>query len=490
MSTFLPWVCGCLLLYGILILGLGRFFSRKIISILDFFLAGRSLSTWPVAFTFTAAWFGAASTIGSVNAYHQLGLSGLWELAIPSLLSCIVISVFFSKRVNRQQAMSQPEAIAMHYGPAGRALLSCVILASSTTLVGSQLVAAGQLLHSVLNIDITIGTIGFALFVVSYSALGGYFTVVITDMTQTLFFTTALLMLGGFSLWAVWQHYPQVDLAVAAITQLKGASFWRLDVDWWHHCALVITFVLAWSVAPEMWQRMTSCRSEAMAEQAAWRATICLAFLFLCVLLIGICSVLLVPISAKTEPVLVHLAMLLPHPMLFCTVILGILAAVGSTMDSSINVSSLTVTHDLYQALFRANATEKELIWVSRISTVLVVIPAVVIALCFQDIIRILWISADIYASCMFVPIVGLLWQKNSTHNSGRNSGLWAMGLGAVAVVLSASQQYHWLGVTELLYWPQWPYSTLLGVAMSALGYFLVAPLLENLRKAAKRPKA
>ncbi|MBY0450374.1 MAG: sodium:solute symporter family protein [Cyanobacteria bacterium] len=486
MIAFLPWVCGCLLLYAILILGLGRFFSRKIKSILDFFLAGRSLSAWPVAFTFTAAWFGAASTIGSVNAYHQLGLSGLWELAIPSLLSCMVISAFFSKRVNRQQAMSQPEAVANYYGQAGRALLSCVVLASSTTLVGSQLVAAGQLLHSVLNVDISIATICFAIFVVSYSALGGYFTVVITDMTQTLFFTTALLMLGCFSLWAVWQHYPQVDLAVAAITQLKGASFWRLDVDWWHHCALVITFVLAWSVAPEMWQRMTSCRSETMAAQAAWRATICLAFLFVCVLLIGICSVLLVSSAAKTEPVLVYLATQLPHPALFCLAILGILAAVGSTMDSSINVSSLTVTHDLYQAMFRPNAPEQELIWVSRISTVLVVIPAVVIALCFQDIIRILWISADIYASCMFVPIVGLLWQEKSSCDSGRNSGLWAMGLGAVAVLLSASQQYHWVSSMEFLYWPQWPYSTLLGVGMSAVGYYVVAPILAYLKRAAK----
>ncbi|HEY9745686.1 MAG TPA: hypothetical protein V6C99_05665, partial [Oculatellaceae cyanobacterium] len=190
-----------LLLYFAIILLTAWLFARKAKDLKDFFLAGRSLGSLPVAISFAAAWFGAASTMGSINAFHDQGLSGAWMLVLPSLLSFVVITLFMAKPVARQPYLSQPEAVEAHYGRAGRLLLSIIILAAGTVLIGSQMVAAGKVLQSVFGMDITPATILVTLAVVSYAMWGGYYTVVVTDIVQVAVMSLAFLALLGFTAW-------------------------------------------------------------------------------------------------------------------------------------------------------------------------------------------------------------------------------------------------------------------------------------------------
>jgi SSS family solute:Na+ symporter len=136
-------------------------------------------------------------------------------------------------------------------------------------------------------------------------------------------------------------------------------------------------------------------------------------------------------------------------------------------MDSSLNVGSLTLTRDIYQGFIRPQAPDRELIWVSRITTLLMVIPAMALALYFQNLIHILWISADIYASGMFFPVVGMLYLKNPS----RWSGILAMSFGITAVTVGALIQNGIL--PNVIGWPIWPYSTLISLGLSGFGFVL-----------------
>lgn len=454
--------------YFLVVVVLSSVLTRRIHSLRDFFLAGRKLGALPVALSFVASWFGASSTIGSLNAYHYEGISALWLIAIPSALSCLVITFFFSRRVAEQTHLSQPEAIEHHYGKAGRVLLALIILASVTTLIGSQLVAAGKLCGYVFATDLTTATVAVTGLVVLYSMVGGYFAVVATDVLQFVFFTLALLILSAM----VWRHGGGAPDVVQHLASLRPASFWDLNHELSQHVFLVLTFVLAWSIAPEMWQRMSSSQNQRMAFRSAGIATACLMLLFCTVAYIGLFSIGLFPKDyPQSSLIAVDLAMLLPHESLIAIVLMGFMAAITSTMDSSVNVGSLTLTRDLYQGFFRPHASEGELLWVSRIATLLVCLPAIWIALYYQDIIRILWVSADIYASTMFFPIIGVLFIKQP----GRWSGLLAMLFGGVGMLLGILTQNHLVALP--FDWPGWPYSTLLSVFLSgsgfALGYWL-----------------
>jgi SSS family solute:Na+ symporter len=452
---------GCYFL-GILLLA--AVFSRKIETLKDFFLAGRSLGAWPVTLTFVASWFGAASTIGSMNGYHETGVQGAWLLAIPSLVSCTIITVFFSRKVADQNTLSQPEAIEHAYGRFGRFLLSFTILGACTTLMASQLVAAGALCHHVLGLDLAQATCWVTLAVVIYSMAGGYFAVVVTDIAQFVLFTLALLILLGHCL---LQAQAQPDF-YHALFQETPASFWDLGENLPHNLSLLLTFILAWSIAPEMWQRMTSTRNRELSFQSAQWATLILGGLFLIVAAIGLFSKNLV---SQPDNVLVRLAFQLPDFSLTAFVLVGVMAAITSTMDSSLNVGSLTVSRDLYQGFIRPQASERETLWVSRLATLFVPLPAIGIALYYQNIIQVLWISADIYASTMFFPIVGILFLKNIKPLAG----ILAMLGGGSVIVLSLLQTHTIIPFPFSL--PPWPYTTLIGVSVSGLGY-LVGQLL------------
>ncbi|MBK8189418.1 MAG: sodium:solute symporter family protein [Vampirovibrionales bacterium] len=438
------------------ILWTARRFRRRIETLRDFFLAGRSLGAFPVALCFAASWFGAGSTIASMTLFHHKGWAGAWELAIPSALSCALITFAFSRRVARQESLSQPEAVERHYGRVGRLGLALVILMAVSTFLGSQLVAASMLFQSVLGLDPTAATLIFSALVVSYVMMGGFFTVVITDMAQMAMIVLALGILLAYCLGA------SPDPGAALGGSVTWAGLGEFGRPWGYHLALTAAFVMAWSVAPEMWQRMSATRNEGLAFRGALGATLLLIGLFAMVASIGILSAQIIP---NSERVLMDLAQKLPHPLLGGLALAGVLAAISSTMDSSLNVGSLTLTRDIYQGFIRPNASTRELLLASRLSTALVCAPAIALALKFQNIIQILWISADIYASAMFVPIVGILYLKHPP----RLAGLLAMGAGGAMMALNALSQYGLIAMPAQ--WPGWPYATLLGVGASLTGF-------------------
>ncbi|MEB3286495.1 MAG: sodium:solute symporter family protein [Vampirovibrionales bacterium] len=479
-AAIAPWFVGLMVFYFLCVLFLAHSLSRKIAGLKDFFLAGRSLGPWPVAVAFVSSWFGAGSTMGSINAFNQEGLGGLWYIFIPSGITCLLITLFLAKRVARRSEMSQPEAVRKYYGPLGRALLSVIIIISITNFVASQLVAAGLIFDRILDVGMLPATLICISVVLAYSVVGGYFAVVVTDFAQL-----SMVVLGLLTLLIACLAGFGDSQTVLGFFFARPQSFWQLiqpaqasiahsqSPSLLEHLSLTLSFVLAWCLAPEMWQRMTSSKNERYASKAAWLAVLILFLLFGIVTAIGLVSSYYLPQSEAlpNKQVLVDLALLLPHPLLTSLVLMGFLAAVTSTMDSSLNVGSLTLTHDLYQGFIRPSATERELVWVGRLGLVLMAIPAIIIAVAFQDIIHVLWMSADVFASAMVVPVMGILFFAQPK----RLSGVLAMVFGLGFSILSMAFQYHWFALDSLLpfLWPQAPYSTLVGVSVSLLGFTL-----------------
>jgi Na+/proline symporter len=230
-----------------------------------------------------------------------------------------------------------------------------------------------------------------------------------------------------------------------------------------------------------MWQRMTSCKNPDLAVKSCRSAVTILFSLYVAVTVIGLLSPAII---GESKAVMIDMALKLPYPFLTALVIIGFIAAVTSTMDSSLNVGSMTLTRDIYQGFIRRNANETELLWASRIGLLCIAIPAITIAVSFQDIIHVLWMSADVYASAMFVPVVGILFCKNPKPLSG----VLAMSLGLTFVLLSMAFQYNWLDLANSLpfEWPKAPYSTLIGVSLSIFGFQLGQQLNVNLSKTIK----
>lgn len=450
-----------LVAYLLLLVLLSKLLAKRMSGLMDFFLAGQRLPVIAVALTFVASWFGAGSTIGTMNQAFDKGLSALWMIAIPSFLSCLIVALLWAKRIRQLNCLSQPEAVERHYGPFGSFMLAWIILAATTTFIASQLVAAGQLLQMTMGLSAEWSVILIMGAIVLYSVIGGFRAVVMTDILQFACFT------GGILILLLFAGLSSLSSSSAAFQPPVG-EFWNPFFNFKENMALMFTFVLAWSIAPEMWQRMSSARNPEDAQRAALIAGLLLVVLYAMVIAAGILAAHhhLPPESHfARKNVLVSLALMLPFPLLTAIVLVGVLSAIGSTIDSSLNVGSLTFTRDILHRHIWQQATDGQLVLLSRITTAVIAVPACLIALFYQNIIQVLWISADIYASTMFVPIAGLFF----VPNAGRLAGTLAMIFGLLPVMAGFLNDLHLVSMP--FWWPSWPYTTLIGVGFSAIGF-------------------
>jgi Na+/proline symporter len=151
-------------------------------------------------------------------------------------------------------------------------------------------------------------------------------------------------------------------------------------------------------------------------------------------------------------------------------ILLGFLSAVTSTMDSAMSVASQSFVVDLVQRFIWPQATWASLRWVNTLFLPVQGIISVLIAFRFNNIIKVLWLSADIYASVMLIPVLAILLTKNPHKKAGQA----AMTAGAFCVLLTMLKQYTSITCLPLNLLPEWPFSTLYSITLAALTYGLV----------------
>jgi solute:Na+ symporter, SSS family len=422
------------------------------------------LGTFGLALSFAATWFGASSTKAIMDKYATEGLGALWYIAAPSMLTMLLVSMCIGKRVQQLPFLTLPEAIEAHYGRIGRSVLAAVIMVSGTTTLASQLVASLQvsryLLGETLGLPVLLALYGA---VVLYSMFGGFFAVAFTDTVQCLLMLVAIGSLLGFVGVAAGTDWHTHQ----AIWAAKPAVFWNPLPDPFKAFTLAVVFALPWAIAPEMWQRMKACATPQQASRVGRMAFGLIAFLSLCVLGIAILSLPLFLGRAnivQESNTLLWLVERLPFGWWQGLVILGFFSAVTSTMDSTLSIASQSFTYDLIKRFCLPEAPWKQLCWFNHGILTVVACISVLIALRFTDVITVLWLSADIMACTMVVPVFAILF----TARPHRHAGQWAMLSGLACVTITAVKQ---LTSLPLPFWPDAPYSTLIGLVLTGLVY-------------------
>jgi len=429
-----------------------------------FYTDPKKIGSLGLALSFAATWIGATSTKGAMDSYASKGLEGLWLIAIPSVVTMVLVTFFLAKRVQKNPSLTQPEAIGVHFGDVGRVFLAGIIMMASTTTLASQLVASRHLLQGMIGEWADALTTGLLAVVTTYSMFGGFFAVAFTDILQSGLMFIALGSLFGFVVWAFMQ---QPDVFVSGWTSMPE-GYWSLWTNPKNAIGLLITFSLAWAIAPEMWQRMKACKDEASAQKTAGMA---------CLFIVGI-SLMVFGIGLGAAGTLAHagtahqgetnvylwLTQALPFKAWKALVLLGFISAVTSTMDSVMNVASQSLVYDVVKRYILPKAEWSQLRWINYGWLILQGVLGLWIAFRLDDLIQVLWLSADIYACTMLVPVVSVLFHK-TPHRLG---GQLAMLGGGLFVGMTTLAQYTSL---PLDWWPAWPFSTVYGMMWSLALY-------------------
>ncbi|MGM0702555.1 MAG: sodium/proline symporter PutP [Pseudomonadota bacterium] len=431
--------------YLLLMLGIGLVAYMRTTNLSDYILGGRTLGPWTSAISAGASDMSGWLLLGLPGAAYVSGISASWiavGLLIGTWLNWLVVARrlrLYSFKVS--DALTLPEYFANRFQDKThllRVISAIFILLFFLFYTSSGLVAGGRLFETVFGYDytmaVTIGTIA----VISYTFFGGFLAVSWTDLIQGLMMVAALLIvpiiafsdLGGTS-----------GAGAALAAESEHMLAWFRDASTGEALSVIgIVSSLAWGLGyfgqPHILARFAAIRSDRDIPAARRIAVSWTAIALICSVAVGLLGVGFVQRDlADGETVFMVMVNLIFHPVIAGILLAAILAAIMSTADSQLLVSSSALTDDFYKAIFRKDASQTELVWVGRFAVIGIAIIAYLLALnpdaTVLDLVAYAW--AGFGAAFGPALIMSLYWRRMN-----RWGALAGIVVGGVTVVLWA----------------------------------------------------
>ncbi|MCD4834458.1 MAG: sodium/proline symporter [Bacteroidales bacterium] len=389
----------------------------------DFFIGGRKLNPWVVAFSERASGESAWLLLGLPGAAVAAGFMESWTAA-----GCVLGIIFYwfviAKRLRieseRLNAITLPNFFAERFGEQGkiiRVLATLIIVFFFTFYLAAQFNGAGKVLFVTFDIPHVWGIIIGVIVIVFYTMMGGFLAVAWTDLVQGIIMIGALVILPIYGFIEIAERGVSFSGAIEA----EGANF-NSFVDnktGWAAAAIIISG-LSWGLGymgqPHLLTRFMSIKS---ADKIKTSRTIAIAWAipaFTGAMLIGLIGLALHGNGyyADVEEIMPHLANTLLPTWLAGIFISGAIAAMMSTADSQLLVITSSVIEDFYHKTLGKDVTEKRLLYLSRIITILVGAIGFIIAISSENLIYELVSYAWAGLGSSFGPalLLILFWKK------------------------------------------------------------------------------
>ena len=187
------WDLLVVLLYltGMVVIGyLGK---RRVVDQTDYLVAGRRLGPFMYMGTLSALVLGGASTIGGVGLGYEHGISGMW-LVVAIGCGILLLSAAFAPLIQRLRVFTVAQALELRYGPRASLVSGVVMWAYTLMLTVTSTIAYGTIFRVLLGLDRVWAIALGGLVVLAYSALGGMWSITLTDIVQFAITTVGIFL--------------------------------------------------------------------------------------------------------------------------------------------------------------------------------------------------------------------------------------------------------------------------------------------------------
>lgn len=415
-----------LILYLIMLLGIG-FWSAKYSSegSSEYFLGGRRLGPWVISMSEKASESSGFMTAGLPGEAYSSGISAVWN-AVSSVFS-IINWIFFAKPIRRLSeilnSLTVPDFLSARYKDDSNIMqiISIVVMTVfQTVYICAQFVAFGVLFEVVLGIDFSIGVIAGGIITILYTVVGGFFAVTVTDFIQGLLMAFAfvvlpiagILKIGGFN-----------ELGYT-LTEAMGSDFLK---PFFGSPVLTLVGIVAiisylfigvgFNGAPHVLIRYMALRNTRDVKMIALIGIVWMMVAYYGAVFIGLAGLSLFPGIENPEQIFPLMAMELLPWWLAGIIIAAALSALMSSIDSMLLIASSSISEDLWNKVFyKGKLSDKKTILVSQISTIVLGVISIIIALNPLD--SVFWLAVFAWAglaTCFGPPIILSLFWKNVT---------------------------------------------------------------------------
>ncbi|MGR9053179.1 MAG: sodium:solute symporter family protein [Gammaproteobacteria bacterium] len=390
-----------MVVYIVLQLSVGVYFSRKISTEDDYLLAGRNLGPVLAGLSVFATWFGAETCIGAAGSVYENGLTGATVDPFGYTVCLVFMGLVFASQLWRRNLTALADLFKQRYSDGIQTLAVVLIAPTSVMWAASQIRAFGQVLSAASGFEVESTIAAASVVVVVYTMYGGLMADVVTDTVQGVALIVGLFIL----LYLVLEAGGGIEPALARIEpkdlQLFGASK-ESGLDTLEQWAVPIFGSI---LSQELVSRVLASRSPKVAKTACIGG----GMLYLAV---GLAPVTIGLLGAQSIPGLEHPEQILPllakeHLNTFLYIVFAgaLISAILSTVDSALLAASSLLSHNLLVP--RLNITsEAKKVAVSRGLVMLCGIAAFVMALHAGRVYTLVEQSSAISSAGLFVVMV------------------------------------------------------------------------------------
>ena len=439
-------------IYAIVILGVGLWVSRdkkgETKSAEDYFLASKSLPWWAIGASLIAANISAEQFIGMSGSGFAVGLA-IATYEWMAALTLIIVGKFFLPIFIKKGLYTIPEFVEKRFSSQLKTILAVFWIGLYVFVnLASVMYLGGLALQTILGIDMLTGVIGLAAFAAAYSLYGGLSAVAWTDIIQVV-----VLILGGLvttylaldtvsggqgfmeGLTTIYHAVPEkfdmiLDRSNPEFMNLPGigvliGGMWVANLYYWGFNQYII-------------QRTLAAKSLEESQKGILFAAGLKMIIPIIVVIPGIAAYVIVndptllatlgeagvnniPSSGAADKAYPWLMQFLPTGLKGIA-IAALAAAIVSSLASMLNSTATIFTMDIYKQLINKNANDKKTVNVGRISALVALIIATIMAPLLGGIDQAFQFIQEytgvVSPGILAVFVLGLFWKKTSNKGA------------------------------------------------------------------------
>jgi SSS family solute:Na+ symporter len=337
-----------LLAYGMGMVVLGIWLSRRVRTASEFYVAGRGLGAGLLGATLLAANIGAGSTVGAAGLGYRYGVAAWWwvgSAGIGSLLLAWTVGPKIWQVARDENLWTVGDYLEARFDRRVRMTVSLLLWVGSLAILAGQLIAIGWILHLTLGVPRPLGSLLGAIVATIYFTAGGLQGSARVNLLQLViklvgFGSAFAFLLGEMGGWASFlTRVREVDASL-----LQGWSGTQADGPGWQTLLLLGPSFL---VSPGLLQKVFGARTpQSVRRGVGLSALVLLAFAFVPVFF-GLVARVWLPGLDNPELALPRLLMQSLPPWLGGLLLGALFAAEVSTADAVLFMLTTSVTRDL-----------------------------------------------------------------------------------------------------------------------------------------------
>lgn len=401
--------------------------DRKKITLEDYWVNGRKTGTFVFIATMFSTYVGVGAILGTAGIAFSGGGLAILSIAASFLFYFFIFGKFFAPKIKNfgdaHRAYTLPEYIEHRYSRRAMILTAILYFFTYALYIALQILGIGIFVNAFVGINPTLATVIGGLVVVLYTGIGGMRADVRTDVFQFIIMLSLLFVFlpilfingGGFE-----------AIANLPFEFLSGQGFAP-----WYVIVFAFFFIGAGVLSSaEIWQRAYAAKDEEVTRRGSFYTAI-LVFLFVAMaVLFGIYGKILLP-SADQNNVVSDLLQNLVPTGLYGLVLAGFFAAILSSADTMILITSMTLVRDIYhKSLKKKQENEEDILKLSKKVTLILGTLGLIIALVVFNIVHLAISAISFYVVLLPSIIFGFYWKR-----ANEKAAFWSILIGAITLI-------------------------------------------------------